>query len=99
MTRTRRATLLGAALGSGALLAQTAPTSGTPVLSPEYQVDGRVYGMPAAEVFRDSYDGPPVVGDIATRRRPSLRSSRTRTTTGATPRCCRCPTRSTSMRR
>ena len=29
----------------------------------EYEVDGRIYGMAAAEVFEDPYSGPPVVGD------------------------------------
>jgi nitrite reductase (NO-forming) len=29
-------------------------------------VEAHVYGMPAAEVFQETYDGPPVTGDIAT---------------------------------
>jgi nitrite reductase (NO-forming) len=29
-------------------------------------IDRRVYGMPAAEVFREDYAGPPVVGDAVT---------------------------------
>ena len=32
----------------------------------EYEVDGRIYGMPEAEVFVDDYNGPPVVGDYVT---------------------------------
>lgn len=32
----------------------------------EYEVDGRIYGMAAAEVFEDQYAGPPVVGDAVT---------------------------------
>jgi nitrite reductase (NO-forming) len=38
-----------------------------PSLAPgEFEVDGRIYGMPAAEVFTDDYNGPPVVGDALT---------------------------------
>ena len=29
----------------------------------EYEIDGRIYGMAAAEVFEDPYSGPSVVGD------------------------------------
>lgn len=50
----------------GAMLAQTARTGGTALNDGEYTFDGRVYGMPYAEVFRESYDGPPVTGDAAT---------------------------------
>lgn len=46
-----------------ALLAQGA---GTAVGRPDPSGIGGVQGMPAAEVFRDDYAGPPVVGDIAT---------------------------------
>lgn len=39
----------------------------TPPLGPgEFEVDGRILGMPAAEVFTDDYTGPPVVGDYVT---------------------------------
>ena len=39
----------------------------TPSLRPgEIDVDGRIYGMPAAETFTDDYSGPPVVGDALT---------------------------------
>ena len=38
-----------------------------PSLRPgEIDVDGRIYGMPAAETFTDDYSGPPVVGDALT---------------------------------
>ena len=29
----------------------------------EYEIDGKTFGMPEAEVFTEDYDGPPVVGD------------------------------------
>lgn len=32
----------------------------------EFIVDGMIFGLPEAEVFQDSYDGPPVVGDYLT---------------------------------
>jgi nitrite reductase (NO-forming) len=32
----------------------------------EYKIDGRVFGMPEAQVFEEEYDGPPVVGDFVT---------------------------------
>lgn len=67
MTPTRWTTLVVTAVTAGALLAQSARPSGRSLNSTEYVVDGRVYGVPKAEVFRDSYDGPPVVGEIATR--------------------------------
>ena len=34
--------------------------------SGRFEVDGRIYGLPAAEVFEDAYAGPPVVGDAVT---------------------------------
>lgn len=67
MTPTRWTTLVVTAVTAGALLAESARPSGRSLNSTEYVVDGRVYGMPKAEVFRDSYDGPSVVGEIATR--------------------------------
>jgi nitrite reductase (NO-forming) len=48
------------------IITQTAPTTVTALDTGEYRVDDRVYGMPKAEVFRENYDGPPVVGDAAT---------------------------------
>jgi nitrite reductase (NO-forming) len=32
----------------------------------EFQVDGKVFGMPEAEVFTEDYDGPPVAGEFVT---------------------------------
>lgn len=55
----------GAAVVAG-IVTQTASTTGSALNSAEYRVDGHIYGMPKAEVFRDSYDGPPVVGDVVT---------------------------------
>jgi nitrite reductase (NO-forming) len=37
-----------------------------PLGSGEYEIDGRIYGMPEAEVFTDDYNGPPVVGEALT---------------------------------
>ncbi len=31
---------------------------------PQFQVDGRVFGMPEAKVFTETYDGPPVTGEF-----------------------------------
>jgi len=33
---------------------------------PQFQVDGRTFGMPEAQIFEDSYSGPPVVGEYVT---------------------------------
>lgn len=33
----------------------------------EYVIDGKVFGMPEADLFEEDYDGPPVVGDTVTR--------------------------------
>ncbi|HBX66980.1 MAG TPA: nitrite reductase, partial [Balneolaceae bacterium] len=43
-------------LFSGLAIAQTA----------EYTLDGKIFGMPEAEVFTEDYDGPPVVGEYVT---------------------------------
>lgn len=32
----------------------------------ETVIDGKVFGMPEAQVFEEEYDGPPVVGDVVT---------------------------------
>lgn len=34
--------------------------------TPTFQIDGRVYGLPEAQIFDDPYDGPPVVGEFVT---------------------------------
>jgi nitrite reductase (NO-forming) len=48
-------------------IACTAPASEAPgAQSGEYTVDGKVFGMREAEVFREAYDGPPVVGEAVT---------------------------------
>lgn len=44
----------------------TAGARGPSLGAGEFDVDGRIFGMPAAEVFTDGYDGPPVVGDNLT---------------------------------
>ncbi|MEO8196939.1 MAG: multicopper oxidase domain-containing protein [Thermoanaerobaculia bacterium] len=33
---------------------------------PQFQVDGRTFGMPEAQIFEDPYTGPPVVGEYVT---------------------------------
>ena len=38
----------------------------TPLRPGEYEVEGKIFGMPEAEVFTDEYAGPPVVGDYVT---------------------------------
>lgn len=43
-----------AVFGTSALAAATVP---------QFQVEGRTYGMPEAKIFDDSYNGPPVVGE------------------------------------
>ena len=32
----------------------------------EYVIDGKIYGMPKAKIYRDDYNGPAVVGDYVT---------------------------------
>jgi nitrite reductase (NO-forming) len=34
--------------------------------NPEFTVDGKVFGMPEAQVYQEDYDGPPVVGEFVT---------------------------------
>jgi nitrite reductase (NO-forming) len=62
---TRRTVILGAALVAAALTGAI-PVTGTMRAAPETVVDGRIYGMPAAEVFREDYNGPAVTGDSVT---------------------------------
>ena len=64
--RVRRTATI-AALLLGVTAAVLAAGRRGPELRPgEYEVDGRIFGMPAAEVFTDDYAGPPVVGDYVT---------------------------------
>lgn len=54
-----------------ALILLTAAACAAPSSQPEapdgsYTVDGKVFGMPEAEIFHEDYDGPPVVGDAVT---------------------------------
>src|SRR5690554_7825889 len=32
----------------------------------EYVIDGKIYGMPKAKIYREDYNGPAVVGDYIT---------------------------------
>lgn len=59
---------VAATLGAGAWsLRGAGQVSGAGELrNPEFTVDGKVFGMPEAEVFQESYDGPPVVGEFVT---------------------------------
>ena len=34
--------------------------------TPTFQIEGRTYGLPEAQIFDDPYDGPPVVGEFVT---------------------------------
>ncbi|MGE0638979.1 MAG: multicopper oxidase domain-containing protein [Thermoanaerobaculia bacterium] len=50
---------LSIAILLGLALASIAPAQGTP----SFQIEGRTFGMPEAQIFDDPYTGPPVVGD------------------------------------
>ena len=52
-----------------ALLSVLAASAGltTPGQAQEYTIDGKVFGMPPAEIFTEDYQGPPVVGSELTR--------------------------------
>lgn len=51
----------------GVTIAAAAAARRPPALRPgEFEVDGRVFGLAAAEVFADEYTGPPVVGEYLT---------------------------------
>ncbi len=43
-----------------------APASQPTAPDGSYTLDGKVFGMPEAEVFHEDYNGPPVVGDAVT---------------------------------
>ena len=58
----RRVTLL-ASLAAAWLLALYALPAAA---QGEYRIDGKVFGMPTAEVFEEEYDGPPAVGEYLT---------------------------------
>ena len=60
----RTARIAALALASGGALTAM-PVSGIPTVA-ETKIDGRVYGMPAAEVFREDYNGPAVTGEAVT---------------------------------
>ncbi len=51
------------ALSSGIISAQTVDKE----LEAEFQIEGRWYGLPEAELFVEEYDGPPVVGEFVTK--------------------------------
>jgi nitrite reductase (NO-forming) len=56
--------LIAAAMGAG--LFTPATLMGIMRFEGEQVIDGRIYGMPSAEVFREDYDGAPVTGDAVT---------------------------------
>ncbi|MCL4812295.1 MAG: multicopper oxidase domain-containing protein [Vicinamibacteraceae bacterium] len=66
---TARRVLIAIVAGFGLAAALAAARQDSPVLvhPGEYVVEGRVFGMPRAEVFTEDYDGPPVVGDAVTK--------------------------------
>jgi nitrite reductase (NO-forming) len=60
-------TIAVAALLIGVTAAAIAAGRRSPALNPgEYEVDGKIFGMPPAEIFTDDYAGPPVVGEYVT---------------------------------
>jgi nitrite reductase (NO-forming) len=66
--RTRSVILLLAAALTGATIVASGSTmfSGSGSETGQFRVDGKVFGLPEAQVFEEAYDGPPVVGDAAT---------------------------------
>lgn len=56
--------LLLLSFGTTAVYAQTAPQQ---ELKAEFEVEGKQYGLPKAEVFQEEYNGAPVVGDYVTK--------------------------------
>lgn len=62
MLRRNLRNLLLPALGAGFFFA-AAVDAADPV---RFEIDGRVYGMPEAQVFTEKYSGPPAVGDTLT---------------------------------
>lgn len=44
----------------------SAVAQGQAGLKGEFEVDGKQYGLPEAELFQEDYDGPPVVGEFVT---------------------------------
>ncbi len=54
---------LGLFLAVGAVQTQAQETKKQ---TTEYEIDGKIYGMPEAEVYNEDYDGPPVVGEYVT---------------------------------
>ena len=66
--RVPKAIWLVMAFGTAAAVAAAGSTgrSGTPSAHGRFEADGRVYGLPAAEVFSEDYAGPPVSGDAVT---------------------------------
>ena len=57
--------VLRIAARGAALLCWGATLAGAATV-PQFQVDGRTYGMPEAQIFEDPYTGPPVVGEFVT---------------------------------
>ncbi len=58
-TKALQALLVLTSMAAHATAASAAPT-------PSFQVEGRTYGLPEAQIFDDPYAGPPVVGDFVT---------------------------------
>ena len=64
--RWRMAAGLAVALGSGMAIGGQDSLAGPRPPVREFEVAGRVFGMPEAEVFTEDYGGPPVVGEFLT---------------------------------
>ncbi len=58
-----RCLLRGAALSCWLAVVASAAMA---AVVPQFQVDGKTYGMPEAQIFDDPYTGPPVVGEYVT---------------------------------
>ena len=63
---THRPSLVHRFAALGAALLCFASTLAGAATVPQFQVDGRTYGMPEAQIFEDPYTGPPVVGEYVT---------------------------------
>lgn len=66
MSPRRTATALAVVFAVAAVAVAATGRSNAALRPGEFEVDGRIFGMPAAEVFVEAYSGPPVVGEYVT---------------------------------
>jgi nitrite reductase (NO-forming) len=62
----KRASIALVLLAGVSVAGMSAKRSNVTLNPGEFEVDGRIFGMPPAEIFTDDYDGPPVVGEYVT---------------------------------